>query len=152
METTKSVIKKSILIKASKEKAWDVLFTDPYIRIWYNEFSAGCYAVTDWKLGSKAVFKDDNDNGLVGEIVANQPNQLLSIEYVGVLEGGIEDYESEMANLMKGGRETYKISETDGGTYLEIELDIAQEYFEMMSSMWDKALEKIKELAENQVL
>lgn len=149
METTKALIKKSILIKAPKEKVWDVLFTDPYIRIWYNEFSVGCYAVTDWKLGSKAVFKDDSESGLIGEIVANQPNQLLSIEYTGVLEGGVENYESEMANQMKGGRETYKISENDSGTFLEIELDIAQEYFEMMSSAWEKALEKVKELAEN---
>lgn len=148
METTKPVMKKSIVINSSKEKVWDVLFTDPYIRIWYNEFAVGCYAVTDWELGSKAVFKDGNENGLVGEIVANQPNQLLSIEYTGVLESGVEDYESEMANQMKGGRETYKISETDEGTYLEVELDIAQEYFEMMSSMWENALEKIKELAE----
>ncbi|MCF0057984.1 SRPBCC domain-containing protein [Dyadobacter sp. CY356] len=148
METTKSLIQKSILIKAPKEKVWDVLFTDPYIRIWYNEFAVGCYAVTDWQLGSKALFKDNNESGLIGEIVANQPNQLLSIEYKGVLEGGVEDYESEMANQMKGGRETYKISEVDGGTYLEVELDIAQEYFEMMSSAWDKAMEKIKELAE----
>lgn len=148
METTKSLIQKSIVIKAPKEKVWDVLFTDPYIRIWYNEFAVGCYAVTDWKLGSKAVFKDESESGLIGEIVANQPNQLLTIEYTGVLDRGAEDYESDMANQMKGGRETYKISETDGRTYLEVELDIAQEYFEMMSSMWDKALEKIKELAE----
>ncbi|MBE9460868.1 SRPBCC domain-containing protein [Dyadobacter subterraneus] len=149
METAKLLIQKSILIKAPKEKVWDVLFTDPYIRIWYNEFSVGCYAVTDWKLGSKAVFKDDSESGLIGEIVASQPNELLSIEYTGVLQGGVEDFESEMANQMKGGRETYKISDAEGGTFLEVDLDIAPEYFEMMSSAWDNAIVKIKELSEN---
>lgn len=151
METTKKVIRKSIRINASKEKLWEVLFTEPYTRIWYEEFSKGSYAETDWRLGSKAIFKDDSHSGLIGKVVANQPNSLLSVEYTGVLEGGKEDYESDIAKQVQGGRETYVISESEGSTLLEIEGDMAPEYFDIMSDAWDRALEKVKVLSEKSI-
>jgi hypothetical protein len=64
------------------------------------------------------------------------------------LSGGIEDYESSQATAVKGGRETYILTERNGITNLSIESDMGEEYFDMMSALWDKALEKIKKLAE----
>jgi uncharacterized protein YndB with AHSA1/START domain len=149
MEAQKELIRKSISIHAPKEKVWDVLFTDRYIRIWYAEFSQGSYAVTDWKVGSKAFFMDESKKGLVGVIAVNEPNQRLAIEYAGVVsEDGSEDYESEIAREFKGARETYHISEEGGNTFLELTCDMSPKYFEMMSTAWDKALQKIKQLSE----
>lgn len=148
MNTEMKRIKKSILINAPKEKVWDVLFTDRYTRIWYAAFGEGAHAETDWQLGSKAVFSDESNCGLIGEIITNQINEKLSVEYTGVLMNEVEDYDSDMARQVKGGRETYHISEGDGVTYLEIESDMAPEYFEDMSGTWVKALEKVKALAE----
>jgi uncharacterized protein YndB with AHSA1/START domain len=149
MEAQKELIRKSISIHAPKEKVWDVLFTDRYIRIWYSEFSQGSYAITDWKVGSKALFIDESKRGLVGEIAVNEPNQRLAIEYAGTVnEDGAEDYESEMAGEFKGTRETYHISEEGGITFLELTCDMPAKYFEMMSAAWDKALQKIKQLSE----
>ncbi|WP_254411469.1 SRPBCC family protein [Dyadobacter diqingensis] len=148
METKKDLIRQSVLINAPKEKVWDVLFTDPYIRLWYAEFGEGSHAKTDWKVGSKAIFTDNSKSGLVAEVIVNQPNEKLSVEYTGVVTNGEEDYESELAKEVKGGRETYHISERDGGTYLEIECNMAPEYYEEMSAAWVKALQKVKNLAE----
>ena len=67
----------------------------------------------------------------------------------GILNDNKEDYESDMANQIKGGRETYHISEEDGVTYLEIESDMGAEYFEEMSKAWVSALQKVKSLAES---
>ncbi|MES2731590.1 MAG: SRPBCC domain-containing protein [Bacteroidota bacterium] len=141
-------IKKSISISAPKEKVWDILTNDKFTRIWYAEFSAGSHAETDWKVGSKAVFIDTNKSGMVGKVIASKPGEVLSVEYEGLINAGIEDYESEDAKQVKGGRETYLLSEKDGITNLSIESGMTEQYFESMSLAWDKALQKIKDLSE----
>ena len=141
-------IKKSIAINAPKEKVWSVLLNDESTRIWYAEFSEGSHADTDWRLGSKAVFTDKSKSGIVGKVIANKPYEVLSLEYEGVVKGGMEDYDSQEARNVKGSRETYKLSARNGDTNLSIECDMGSSYFEFMSSAWDKALQKIKNLSE----
>lgn len=146
MKTEK--IKKSISISAPAEKVWEVLTDDQYTRMWYAEFSEGTYAETDWKEGSKAVFKDTKGNGLVGKIVLNRPPEALSVEYEGIVNAHVEDYKSSEAQQIRGGHENYFLTESDGITMLSIESDMSPEYIEPMSLMWDKALLKIKDLSE----
>jgi uncharacterized protein YndB with AHSA1/START domain len=141
-------IMKSVEIKAPKEKVFNVLVDDSMSRIWYAEFMEGTHAVTDWKEGSPVSFIDGTNNGIIGRVIANKPGELLSVEYDGFIKDGAEDYESEGAKATKGSRETYHLSEKNGVTTLDIESDMGSEYFEMMSKSWDKALEKIKALAE----
>jgi hypothetical protein len=141
-------MKKSISIQASKEKVWDVLLNDKYTRIWYAEFSEGTHAETDWKEGSKVVFSDNTKSGLIGTIITNKANEMLSVEYHGVLENGKEEYGNAGAEAMKGFIETYRLSEKSGSTHLSIECDMGEDYFESMSASWEKALQKIKALAE----
>lgn len=141
-------IKKTIDISAPREKVWDVLLQDKFTRIWYAEFSEGTYAETDWQVGSKAVFKDHTESGMVGKVITNQPNELLSVEYQGLVADGKEDYQSAEAQQVKGGRETYRLAEKNGVTQLSIEGDMSEAYFETMSLAWNKALQKIKELSE----
>ena len=144
----KQTIKKSIDIKAPKEKVWSILLEDKFTRIWYNEFCVGAHAETDWKIGSTALFKDESESGLAGKIIVNKPNEKISVEYEGLVIAGVEDYESEGAKNVKGGRETYILLEKDGSTDLSIECDMAPVYFESMSSAWEKALRKIKLMSE----
>lgn len=143
------VIIKSIEIKAPKEKVWNVLLDDKSTRIWYAAFSEGTHAKTDWEVGSKALFVDNSNCGMVSKVIVNNPGEMLSIEHQGIIMDGKEDYESEMAKAIKGGREIYLLSATNGITNLSIESDMAEEMFESMSLSWDKALQKIKELSEN---
>lgn len=143
------VITKSIEIKAPKEKVWNVLLDDKSTRIWYAEFSEGTFAETDWKVGSKALFIDNTRSGMVSKVIVNNPGQMLSVEHQGIVMEGKEDYESEMAKAVKGGREIYMLSEKNGNTQLSIECDMAEQMFESMSLSWDKALQKIQELSEN---
>lgn len=144
----KQTIKKSIEINTSKEKVWDVLLNDKFTKIWYAEFSEGSHAETDWKVGSKAIFTDNSKEGLVGKVIVNKPNEVISVEYQGTVIDGKEDYESDVSKNVKGGLETYRLSEKDGVTYLSIECDMAPELFESMSLLWEKALQKVKELSE----
>ena len=147
METI--AIKKQISINAKAERVWEVLFQDKYTRIWYEEFSKGSYAETDWQQGSKAVFKDSTQNGIVGKIAVNKPYQQLSIEYTGVIKDGVENYTNDEAQKVKGSHEVYYLANLDDHTLLSVECDMPEEYFETMAAAWDKALEKIKDLAES---
>jgi uncharacterized protein YndB with AHSA1/START domain len=142
------LIKKSIEVNAPKEKVWEVLLNDKFTRIWYAEFMEGSKAETDWKVGSKAKFTDGKGEGIVGTVIENIPNKIISVEYQGIVAGGIEDYHSEIAQAVKGSRETYQLTEKDGVTHILVEVDMGEAYYEMMSVAWDKALEKIKTLAE----
>jgi hypothetical protein len=98
-------------------------------------------------VGSKAMFTDNSGSGIVGRVVENKPNEVLSLEYEGEVVAGVEEYHSEIAKGVKGSRETYRLSEKGDITSLSIECDMAEQYFDYMSAAWDKALEKIKELA-----
>lgn len=146
----KQTIKKSIKLNSPKENVWEVLLNDKFTRIWYAAFSKGSHAETDWEVGSKAVFTDDSKCGLIGRVVANKPCELLSIEYTGFLENGVEDYNSDVAKEVKGGLETYRLSEANGITCLSVECDMSENMFESMSLAWDNALLKIKGLTESQ--
>jgi len=143
-------IKKSVEINASSEKVWNVLILDEYNREWYSAFSEGTHAETDWKVGSKVVFFDKSKDGMIGKIIENEPGKSLVIEYDGVIMQGLEDYDSEVAKKVKGGQESYILTDVDGATNLAISSDMDPEYYEMMSEQWDVALDKIKTLAEQQ--
>jgi len=145
----KVLIKKSIDINAPREKIWHVLTDDALLRDWYNAFQAGSYAETDWKEGSKVIFRDSEGNGMIGKIAVNKPYEIISTEFQGMLVNGKEDTESQEANNIKGYFETYRISGTSNNNRLDIELDTSDEYADMFNNMWDKALQRIKELAEN---
>ena len=143
-------IKKSVEINASNDKVWNVLILDEYNREWYSAFSEGTHAETDWKVGSKVVFFDKSKDGMIGKIIENEPGKSLVIEYDGVIMQGLEDYDSEVAKKVKGGQESYILTDVDGATNLAISSDMDPEYYEMMSEQWDVALDKIKTLAEQQ--
>lgn len=145
----KQKIKKEINLNSTKEKVWEVLTADNYTRQWYAIFSDGTYAETDWKEGSKAIFKDGSGSGLIGKIVASKPAEFLDIEYYGMLDKGVEDYDGPLAQNMKGGHEIYRLASNNGQTTLSVELDMPEKYFAMMSTQWDDALKMIKELSEN---
>lgn len=144
----KTIIEKNIAIKAPAAKVWNVLQQDEHTRAWYAAFSEGSHARTDWKEGSKAIFTDNSNCGMVARITRSEPGKLLVLTYEGSFSNGAEDYTSEEAQQVKGGREIYRLQETDGVTTLSIEQDMAEAYIEFMNGAWDKALHKIKELAE----
>jgi uncharacterized protein YndB with AHSA1/START domain len=141
-------IKRSIEINAPKHKVWEVLTTDQYTRKWYSVFSDGSHAETNWEEGGKALFTDNSGGGMIAKVIRNKPAELLALEFEGLVKQGKEDYDSEEAKKYKGGHESYKLSEKNGRTQLDIESDMDEQLFESMSVSWEQALQKIKELAE----
>lgn len=141
-------IEKSIEIGATAARVWDVLTLDKYTRLWYAEFNPGAHAVTDWQQGSKALFMDDKGSGIAGMVEISRMHEKIALVYHGMIFEGREDYESADALAVKGMQETYTLHEHNGHTQLDIYSDMDEAYFDSMSEAWDRALNRLKELAE----
>ena len=137
-------------INAPKEKVWQTLWDDANYRKWTSAFTEGSHAVTDnWKEGSEVKFLDPKGSGMVSKVAANRPNEFMSFEHLGEIKDGVEDRDSEKVKEWAGAKENYTLKETGGVTKLDIEMDISEEYKDMFTQMWPKALEQVKALAEN---
>lgn len=142
-----------IEIEATKEKVWDVLFGEETYPLWTKPFSEDSRVVTDWKKGSRALFIDGNNRGMVSKIVENIPFEFMSIEHLGFYDNGKEDLESDAVKSWAGSKENYTLKETDGTTSLLIFMEMAEteankDMIAMFAGMWPKALQIVKELAE----
>jgi hypothetical protein len=118
--------------------------------VWTAVFAEGSRAETDWQEGSKTLFVDGNNNGMVSTIVRNVPNEFLSIKHLGEIKDGVEDLDSGKVKEWAGALENYTLKVTEGKTELIVEMDMNDEFKEYFQNTWPKALEKVKELAEKQ--
>lgn len=145
-------IKKSILLRSTPENLWQTLFDDKNYRLWASCFQEGSYADTDWQLGSKTIFSDCSGFGIIGKIHERQDYQRLSIQYEGMIRNGVEEFASKEAQAIKGSLETYELEAEGNLTRLQVTSDMDEAYYEDMIALWDKALLKIKELSERELM
>jgi uncharacterized protein YndB with AHSA1/START domain len=141
----------NITINASTEKVWQTLLGEETYPQWTAAFSETSRVETDWQKGSKAIFTDQSNKGMVSKIVENIPNEFLSIQHLGYYDNGEEDYDSEATKKWAGALENYTLTAVDGKTNLQIYMEMNTEEKEMIAmfeKMWPKALAKVKELAE----
>jgi len=138
----------SITIDAPKDKVWRTMLEDETYRQWTSEFAEGSYAVTDWNEGSKALFLGPDGSGMVSTIAAHRPAEFLSIRHLGVVKNGVEDTESDEMKGWAGALENYTLREAGGKSTLTVEMDVNDECREYFQEAWPKALNKLKEIAE----
>ncbi len=129
----------SIEITAPRQKVWDMLFG-----------AEGSRVETDWKEGSKALFLDGNNMGMVAKIAENREPEFLSIRHLGLVKNGVEDFESEEVKKWTGGFENYTLRQNGEQTDLLIELEVPPEHTNYLDTTWPKALDKVRELSEKQ--
>ena len=142
-----------IEIKAPKEKVWNTMLEDATYRLWTAAFNEGSYYKGDWSKGSKILFLGPNpetgkEGGMVSRIAENKLYEFISIEHLGMINDGVEDTTSEEVKAWAGSLENYTFKEVNGKTTVLVDMDINEEYAEMFSDMWPKALKKLKELSE----
>lgn len=138
-------LKYSITINAPREKVWEILWNDDTYRKWTSAFNEGSHAVTDWKEGSQVLFLDGDGRGMVSRIARKIPNEYMSFEHLGEVNGATNTDAATWA----GAKENYTLTAVNGKTELSMDMDIEEEYKEMFSKMWPIALDNIKKLAES---
>jgi hypothetical protein len=142
----------SISINAPKEKVWNIMLDHNSYRVWTEVFAPGSHYVGNWEKGSKILFLAPNKSGQMGGMVSQikeiRKYEYISIEHCGVVNDGREDTSSEEGKTWAGALENYTFKENNGITELLVEMDSAEEYENMFKDLWPKALQKLKELAE----
>lgn len=143
----------SIFINAPVETVWDTMLGQETYKEWTKVFNETSRYEGSWEQGAKILFlgtdpQTGEEGGMVSRIAENRLHEFISIEHVGVIENGKEDTESEKAKKWAPAYENYTFIAKDGGTQLDIDQDLEDEYAEMFDEMWGKALAKLKELAE----
>ncbi|MEO6327463.1 MAG: SRPBCC domain-containing protein [Ginsengibacter sp.] len=141
-----------ITINAPREKVWDTLWQDASYRKWTSVFSESSYAVTDnWKEGTKVLFLDAKQSGMVSMIEKNEPYTYMSIRHLGEVKDGVEDTTSEKVQQWNGTLENYTLTDTPDGTYLKVMLagNIPGEFKDFFLNTFPKALRELKKLAES---
>jgi hypothetical protein len=139
----------AIVIDAPREVVWDILWSDATYRQWTAVFSAGSRAETTWQKGSKVLFVDASNEGMVATIAENIPGEFMSIKHLGMVKDGVEDLDSPQVKQWAGALENYTLRTVNGKTELTVEMDIAEEYKDYFAKTWPKALEQVKQLSEH---
>lgn len=130
------------------------MMDDPTYREWTSVFNpGGSYYEGDWSEGSKMLFlgpdeKTGKVSGMISRIEVNKPYEFMSIEHLGEINDGVEDTTSEGVKEWAGAHENYTLTEKDGVTTVQIDIDINDEMSKMFEDMWPLALDKLKEISE----
>lgn len=138
-----------IVIKAPKQKVWDIMLSDETYREWTEAFSLGSYFKGNWEQGSEIEFlapgPDGKEGGMYSRIAESRPYDFVSVEHLGEINDGLKKPWTLGENIF----ENYTFVDHNGETELLIEMTgIPNEYQETFEDMWPKALEKLKGIVE----
>jgi hypothetical protein len=136
-------LKFSITIDAPREKVWTVLWTDETYRKWTSVFSPDSHAKSDWHEGSKIFFLDGKGNGMYSVIETKIGNTQMTFKHLGEIKDG-----KETPGNWSDSRESYFLTDKNGKTELNAELDAPPDFVKYFSEVFPKALQLVKELSE----
>lgn len=136
----------SIEIQSPKETVWSVLWEDKTFRDWANMIDEGTYMTGDMQEGANVQFISSvNGYGVTSRIEKLVPNEFVLFRHMAdTKESGEQEREKEWT----GGQESYSLQEDGSGTTLVVELTVPPEQIETFTERIPKALQRIKELAE----
>jgi hypothetical protein len=142
-------LKFKIEIKAPAAQVWNALWEDANYRKWTAVFCEGSYVKTTWKQGDRAHFLSPNGEGMYSTITANIPNEKMYFTHIGMMKNFEEQPIDEETKAWTGSRENYSLSESNGVTSLEVDMDIAEQYLDYFKDAFPKGLATVKEIAES---
>lgn len=144
----------SIVINAPVEKVWDTMLNLETYKVWTLPFNeTGSSFDGDWSEGSKMYFlgpqEDGTVAGMVSEVRINHQHEFISLKAIAELKNGkeVSNEESHVQDWF-GALEEYTFNSVEGGTQVDVNVDIPAEYAEHMSTAWSQALAKLKEISE----
>lgn len=140
--------KYTIQINASKEKVWQVLWSDDSYPLWTSVFSEGSHAQSDWQEGSTIRFLSADGGGMYSIIAKKDDNRFMSFRHDGEIKNGVDQPLNDYTRKWSGVTENYTLSQDGDVTELLIELDLIESFESYFDEHFPKALQRVKELAE----
>lgn len=133
-------------INATPEKVWSVLWDDTTYRQWTSEFTEGSFYQGTLEENSMVKFLDPKNNGMYSRVLKNIPNKEITFLHLGEIYDGVE-----VPQEWGDATESYFVQETEDGTLLRCEIKTSEEFKGFFEEHFPKALQNVKNLAENQL-
>ncbi len=137
-------LKFNMKINAPREKVWRALWDDQNYREWTSVFTAGSYAKSEWKQGSRIDFLNPSGSGIFAIIDTLVPNTQMTFKHQGEIKEGKDMEGGEWT----GALESYFLSEENGQTVLNTELQTTADFQQYFKDIFPKAMEALKQIAE----
>jgi uncharacterized protein YndB with AHSA1/START domain len=138
----------STLIAAPRSVVWQTMLDKESYQAWTRVFAEGSTYEGTWNTGDRIRFLAPNGNGITSVIAASRPQEHVSIKHLGEIADGVEDTTSERVLAWAPAFENYTFADADGGTQVQVDLDVNADYEQYMADTWPKALAELKRLCE----
>ena len=135
-------INQKIEINAPAEKVWQALWNKDSYKKWAAAYKPGSHYTGDLKTGEKIKFLDPKNNGMESEVASLTENKQVTFRHK------FEINEGEQGKSLNDWQEEYTLTDNGGATTLHMTSQMAAEYFDDMAAATQKALQKVKGLAE----
>ena len=135
----------SIIINASQDHVWDILWSDNTFRQWANIIDEGTYMKGELKEGGEVEFISGNGLGVTSIV-----EKLVSGEFLLLRHSSDTQDKGKRAreNQWTGGTESYMLKHVDSITTLTALIDVPLELEDYFKETYPKAFERVKILAE----
>jgi uncharacterized protein YndB with AHSA1/START domain len=140
----------SIDINAPKEKVWYALWDDENYENWTAAFCDGSFTISDWNEGSKIYFLAPGGAGMNSKISIKKPFDLMSFNHISEVKDFKEIPLTDETKAWSGCEERYDLTENNGVTTVTATVDIMEAHADYFNEAFPKALQKLKEIAENE--
>ena len=138
-------------VNAPREKVWNILWGNNTYPRWTAAFTEGSKVVTDWQEGSKVLFLNAKNEGMVSRIQEKKENERMVFVHLGMVDkDGKEDTFSEEVKSWGNAEEIYTLKSSNGKTEVIVEMDLGEAHEEYFNSAWPKAFQELKRLAESE--
>ncbi len=144
-----------VSIQAPAAKTYDLMLgisSKSTYEQWTSLFNPTSTYEGSWNKGSKILFVGVDDKGekggIVSKIADNIPNQFVSIQHYGLVQGNKEITEGPDVEKWANGYENYSFEENNGTTTVTVDLDTTEDFLDYMNEKYPKALNRLKELCE----
>ncbi|MFM2268487.1 MAG: hypothetical protein RL757_1928 [Bacteroidota bacterium] len=134
----------SIEIAATPNKIWHVLWNEQYYPQWTAPFTEGCFALSDWKEGSRVHFLSPSGDGMYGNIKELVVHQKMFFTHLGYLK----NFEEQPLEDWNDARENYTLTPNGDGTTLTLDMDLKEKYVDFMEKKCPEVLKLVKTLSE----
>jgi hypothetical protein len=112
--------------------------------VWPNSYYEG-----RWQEGETLRFISPDGTGTLAQLTEHRPPEYIrAVHVAALLKGGVEDRDSTEARDWVSTTKAYTLTEKDGRTELQVDMEMHPRWEVMFVNDWPRALAKLKEVCE----